>query len=583
MVSEVPIESADLVRARDALAHRGPDGAGIWVDAERRVGLAHRRLSILDLSSAGDQPMTTAEGSLWVTYNGEMYNFLELRAELEGLGHPFRSRTDTEVVLRAYLQWGDQCVRRFRGMFALGLWDTRRRRLLLARDRLGQKPLYYYQDPRRFAFASELKGLTAFPGFDLAPDDSALYDFLTYGYVPAPKTPYARIRKLPPAHILVLEAGRTRLESYWDVDFTRRATVAGEAAVDAVRERLDDAVRSHLVADVPVGSLLSGGIDSTAVTAFAQRVSSTPLHTFSIGFDVAAHSEVHFARRAAEAFGTDHVEETVTAEMAAAIQPRLRGIYDEPYADASAIPTLLVSTVARRQVKVVLSGDGGDEVFAGYPAYARHLRRARFRFAPRILRDRAPAWIETTPLMRIRGMPTLVDGLRPELERHVLINGGWTPAAKRRILRPEVTRRYRDYDDYWYFRQYWREDLDLLSRLQYLDLKTYLPDDILTKVDRASMSVGLEVRPPLLDHLLVEMVASLPTALRNPRGALKHIFKKAVAGLVPREIIDRAKKGFGVPLYAWGEKLALPAAAGASDHQRWLLSIYREWEGSPPA
>jgi asparagine synthase (glutamine-hydrolysing) len=589
-----PIDELALDRASHAVAHRGPDDAGVWLAPDRRAGLAHRRLAILDVSAAGHQPFAgpgpgagagpgsgaDADDALQLVFNGEIYNFLELRAELVGLGHAFRSRSDTEVVLHAYQAWGPACVRRFRGMFAFAVWDGPRRQLFLARDRLGIKPLYLYRDEGRVAFASELKALEAIPGLDLGVDETALYDFLTYLYVPTPKTPYARVRKLPAAHTMTVDVGaggRETLDAYWDVDFAERDRGTGRADPAELRDRLADAVRAHLVSDVPVGSLLSGGVDSSCVTVLAQREQrGTPLHTFSVGFDVEHHSETAFARRVAELVGSEHTEETVALSDAERLLPRLGAIYDEPFGDSSAIPTFIVSQVARRRVKVALSGDGGDEVFGGYGWYARHRRRARFAIVPDVLRAHLPALLEDTPLMRLRGIPTIVDGLRPDLERHIAIMGGFTRAQKRRILPADKLRRFRDYDDAWHFRRYWRPELDLMSRLQYLDMKTYLPDDILTKVDRASMAVSLEVRPPLLDHQLVEYVAALPAEVRTPKGALKHMLKQVLVDLLPRDLLERPKKGFSVPLADWIARLG--GNASDSPSHAFCVLMLRDWE-----
>jgi asparagine synthase (glutamine-hydrolysing) len=567
-----PIDAATVRHATDAIAHRGPDDDGVWVSPDGTVGLGHRRLSIIDTTPAGHQPFI-ADG-LAMVYNGEVYNTPALRAELEGRGRVFRSRSDTEVVLEAYRAWGPACVERLRGMFAFGIWDAGARRLVLARDRLGIKPLYWYDDPRGgIAFGSELKALTALPGLALDLDDTAAWDFLTYGYVPAPKTPYARIRKLLPGHVLIWEPGRTRTERYWQLQ--PRPQRGG--ALDELRARLDDAVASHMLADVPVGTLLSGGLDSSVVTALAQRHNPAPLRTFSIGFADDPRDETPFARAVAAAVGSVHVEHIVGVDEARQVAGRLAAIYDEPFGDSSAIPTFLVAQLAQRHVKVVLSGDGGDELFGGYRWYGQHRRRARFAAVPAPLRARLPALLEHTPLMRLRGMPRLVDGLRPDLERHVAILGGFTRAQKARVLPAAQVARMRDYDDHWFFRQHWHPDLDLQTRLQVLDLNTYLPDDILAKVDRASMAVSLEVRPPLLDHHLVEHVFAIDAEARTPGGAPKALFKRAVADLVPPAILTRGKQGFSIPLDRWIGALADRGGAHLSSNQRWLVQLAERW------
>ncbi len=568
-----PIDPATIQRAQESITHRGPDDAGVWMSPDRHVGFGHRRLSIVDLSAAGHQPFVS-DGVVLV-YNGEVYNFPEVRSELERLGHQFRSRTDTEVVLQAYRAWGAHCVRRLRGMFAFALWDVEARRLVLARDRLGIKPLYWYEDPRGvLAFASELKALETLPDLDRKLDDTALWDFLTYLYVPAPKSPYARIRKLLPGHVLVHENGRARLERYWEL----HPSASNGGDIDELRSRLEDAVASHMLADVPIGSLLSGGIDSSAVTMLAQKHNPLPLKTFAVGFDVEAHSETNFARMVADAIHSDHIEATLDFALARSSMTRIRELYDEPFGDSSAIPTLLVSQVARRSVKVALSGDGGDEVFGGYRWYQQHRRRACFSRVPSPLRAHLPELLEFTPLMKLRGIPKVVDGLRPDLERHVAILGGFTRAQKTRVLPASRIARMDGYDDYWYFRQHWHEDLDLQTRLQILDINTYLPDDILTKVDRASMAASLELRPPLLDHLLVEHVFSIPSEIRTPRGEPKALFRRALEGLLPTEILLRPKKGFSIPLDAWIGGLASASSPGTSPTQRWLLQQASGWK-----
>jgi asparagine synthase (glutamine-hydrolysing) len=587
-VADERLDTEALMRARARIAHRGPDDAGAWCSppasasqgaVEARVGLAHTRLSIVDLTDAGHQPLGNEDGTVRIVYNGEVYNAVELRRDLEAAGHVFRSRTDTEVIVHAYEQWGPGCVERLRGMFAFGIWDDGRKQLFLARDRIGIKPLFYYWDGSSFAFASEIKAIATLPGLDLATDETGLYDFLTYGYVPTPKTAHVKVRKLPPAHTLTFNAPRRALSvsSYWDVRFDGSGPKSEGEAIEAIRHQLREATADHMVSDVPVGLLLSGGVDSSAVAAFANALSQQPLRTYSIGFDVEAHSETRFARMVATHLGTIHTEAVVSQASAAETTRLLSELYDEPFGDSSAIPTLAVSRLARHDVKVALSGDGGDEVFGGYESYARHRRRRHFAAVPSVFRHHLPAMLERSGFARLRGVPTLTDGLRPDLERHVVIQGGFTRAQKEHFLRKEVLHRYRDYDDLWAFRRHWRPELSGYARLQYLDLKTYLPDDILTKVDRASMAVALELRPPLLDHRLIELVGSLPERVRTPNGSLKHIFKAALRGLLPDTILDRPKKGFSVPLGAWLASLTGGPTRHGSDSQTWLLHLLQGW------
>ncbi len=574
----------------DALVHRGPDDGGVTVIDGGAGALAHRRLSILDLSAAGRQPMGDPDGRVLVTYNGEIYNHLALREELCARGHRFRTRTDTEVLVHGWLEWGELLIPRLEGMFAFAIWDVAARCLVLARDHVGMKPLYYYDDGRRFAFASEAKAFARVAGLDLTLDESALYDFLTYLYVPAPKSAWQRVRKLEPGHYLVRAAsGAVRIERWWDVDFGARRVTRAAQAKEELAARLDAAVRSHLMSDVPVGCLLSGGVDSSAVAALAMRHVDSPLRTFAIGFDVAAHGaphgaphgaahgELEWARLVAKSCGTVHEERIVALADAREALPRLMERYDEPFGDSSAIPTLAVCETARQKVTVALSGDGGDELFGGYDWYGRHLRRARFPRLPAPLAAALPALLERSSLARLRGMPTLIDGVRDPLERHVVAMGGLTRAQKRAVLGEGAWRRFAGYDDLWHFRRHWRPELDLLSRLQYLDLMTYLPDDILTKVDRASMAVSLELRPPLLDRRLIEFVAGIASEVRCPGGAPKHLFKQALAGIVPAEVLARRKQGFSIPLTHWSAGLLGAARPGLAPHHALLTEGLRGW------
>jgi asparagine synthase (glutamine-hydrolysing) len=542
-----------LLRAMtDILAHRGPDGDGFHLDGS--VGLGHRRLSIIDLAT-GAQPMSNADGSVWITFNGELYNFRELRAELEARGMSFRTASDTEVLLRAYEAHGIDCLSRLRGMFAFAIWDARARRLFLARDRVGIKPLVYAWDGRRLLFASELKALLRDPALPRELDWSALQSYLTFRYVPSPATIFRAIRKLPPASYLALDLDRGELEvrRYWDLRFAPDERCSDTEWLEELRWHLREAVRSHLVSDVPIGAFLSGGMDSATVVALMAQATPTPIRTFSIGFNETGFDELAYARLVAARYGTEHYEFVVKPDALEAL-PRLVWQFDEPFADASALPTYYVSKITREHVTVALSGDGGDENFAGYSRYLRALAlhdgldrlpglaaRSLLRIAGRVLPERArgQAYLEllgTDPVTRYFRM---VTSPRVRLLRRLL-----TPEARARVTGeagPEL------------FHALARESgaPDYVSLLQYLDVRTYLPEDILTKVDRASMLVSLEARVPLLDHVLMEFVASMPARLKLRDGAGKAILKEAMAADLPGEVIHRRKMGFGVPLADW--------------------------------
>jgi asparagine synthase (glutamine-hydrolysing) len=544
------VDRATLVRMRDTMTHRGPDDAGLFVSADGKLGLGHRRLSIIDLSANGHQPMSNEDDSVWLVFNGEIYNFRALKRQLQAAGHVFRSNTDSEVIIHAYEEWGEESVKRLRGMFAYVLWDEPRQRLLLARDRLGIKPLFYWEQDGNLTFASELKAIRADAALTLQLDFSAIYDFFTYGYVPTPKTIYHNVCKLPPGHFAIYEAGRLSIRQYWDATFRAQAAYSEPDAVDIVRERLAEAVALHLIADVPVGVMLSGGVDSSAVCSLAAGEVSGPLHTFSIGFDVAEHSETHFARLVADRYATAHHELTVTYPMAAALQKQVVAMYDEPFADGSATPTFYVCQLARRDVKVALSGEGGDEIFGGYNWYFDWRRFEWVDTIPQSLR-RALGYPARWMPAGAKGKWSLQMATLDPIERYTKLLSGLLKAEKRELLAPDFVRQFDGYDDYWHLRRFWREDLDPLSRLQYLDIKTYLNDDILTKVDRASMAVSLEARVPLLDHELIETVLGLPVAIRNRGRQAKYLFKRALASLLPLEVLQRRKKGFSVPFYEW--------------------------------
>jgi asparagine synthase (glutamine-hydrolysing) len=544
----------------DSMAHRGPDDAGAQVWPEDGVALGHLRLSIIDLSPAGRNPMPNEDATVWVVHNGEIYNYRALRDELERAGHRFRSHSDTEVLVHAYEEWGDGHVARMRGMFAYAIVDRRRGapRVLLVRDRIGIKPMHYAWDGDRFAFASELAPFRALPWVDGSVDRAALADFLTLSYIPAPRTAFTGIRKLGPGQLLSFERGRVEVRTYWDVHPSAGNGATPGDVVEALRDQLSDAIAAHLVADVPVGVFLSGGLDSSAVASVMTELAGRPPRAYSIGFDVAEHSETSSAALVAERLGLDHTVRTVGVDAVRDAVERVVAMHGEPFGDGSSVPTLRVAEIARRDVKVVLSGDGGDEVFAGYRWYQRWLQGDRLEALPRPIRRAVFGSLAVLPGEgRLRRLADVGNG---GLDRYAGLIELFSRPTKRSILSLELAAELDGADDYWHLREHWREDLDPLTRVQYLDLKTYLPGDILTKVDRASMAVSLEVRPPLLDHRLVEAMFSLPAAVRVPGGRSKGLLKDAMAGRLPDEILGRPKKGFSAPWEAWLPELRTWAA-----------------------
>ena len=548
-----------LLAMRDVQRHRGPDQAGIYMG--EGVGLGHRRLSIIDLSH-GQQPMVDDQAGMALIYNGELYNFKLLKAELEALGTVFTSHSDTEVLLRAWQQWGEACLPRLVGMFAFAIWDMRAQRVYLARDQIGIKPLYYgFTSSGDLVFASELKGLLAHPGVERRLDPQALEDYLALGYVPDPKSIYRGIFKLPPGHWLSWRAGEPAPIAcwYWDVPFSLDAQLGEGEASAKLRTLLDEAVASQMVADVPLGAFLSGGVDSSAVVASMSRASRQPVRTCSIGFDHAGFDETVYARRVAQHLHTQHFEQRVSADDYALLDT-LAAVYDEPFSDSSALPTYRVCELARTQVTVALSGDGGDENFAGYRRYRLHawesslrarlplsLRKPLFGLLGRIYpkADWAPR-----PL---RAKTTLQALACDDVEAYFHSVSITSAAMRQQLYSPAFKRELQGYSALSVFRahaQHAPTDHPLLLA-QYLDLKTWLPGDILTKVDRASMAHSLEVRVPLLDHRLVEWASSLPPGLKLRGSTGKYILKKALEPDLPHDVLYRTKMGFSVPLAAW--------------------------------
>lgn len=531
--------------ALSSLAHRGPDQEGSWSAPGIYVG--HRRLSILDLSERGRQPFVSDDRAIVVTVNGEIYNFASLRTELSA--HcAFRSTSDSEVVLHGFRQWGIQkLLDRIEGMYALTILDVRARRLFLARDRVGIKPLYFSTVGKKLAWASELKALELFHAGELQVEPTALYDFLTYLYVPTPKTLYRNVFKLEPAHYLEVDvdaASVVQRRRYWALQVGGCEDDLG-AAAERLRHLIHSAVATQLCSDVPVGFFLSGGMDSSVVVCEA-AAAGEPLNTYSIGFEDADHDETSFAQLVADRFATHHRTRVLPRQEVTGRLTQLRSWFDEPFADTSAFPSHMVSAFARETCKVVLTGDGGDEVFGGYSWYTRFNRHLRRTALPRNL-------LATISGIRGRFRSSFAGrlanrlelGMLDELELHTRLLGGLLRSAKRDYA--AVFGIPADYDDYWYFRSHYRHELPTITRLQYLDFHTYLPDDILTKVDRVSMSVALEARVPLLATRVVEYAFSLPESIRLHGGQGKGLLKHAYTQHLPAQTIERAKKGFSIP------------------------------------
>ena len=581
----IPVET--VRRMNETIVHRGPDDEGIHVGPG--VGLGFRRLSIIDLAG-GHQPISNEDGSIWVMLNGEIYNFAELRQELLKKGHRFTTRSDTETIVHLYEEYGANCFPKLRGMFAIAVWDSRARKLVLARDRVGKKPLFYSVDRKRILFGSELKVLLAADGLPREIDSQALCDYFSFGYIPAPKTIYRAARKVLPGHYLEVTRENVREVCYWDISFGRVEQRSEKAWCELLRHELCEATRLRLISDVPLGAFLSGGVDSSSIVATMKHLMKQPVTTCSIGFQEENYNEVEFARKIAQQFGTDHHEQMVRPN-AIEVVDKLAWHYDEPFADSSAIPTYYVSKMARQHVTVALGGDGGDENFAGYNRYLLdHWENRLRRHFPDWMRRRvfgplgkyypALAWAPRI----FRGRATFQSLSSPPLEGYFNSVSIFRGDDKFRLFTPEFRQSLGKYNSLQVLRQHYdRADTDdLLSRIQYVDMKTYLPDDILAKVDRASMAVSLEVRAPLLDHHLMETVATIPSSLKLRGRCGKYIFKKAMEPRLPADILYRHKQGFAIPLDHWFRKdlkeLAYETLFSSSDEMIDARFLKRIWE-----
>jgi asparagine synthase (glutamine-hydrolysing) len=536
------------------IAHRGPDDQGVMVSGPAAIGM--RRLSIIDLAG-GHQPMAGCDPALSIVFNGEIYNFRELKTELKARGHLFKTNSDTEAIIHAYEEYGDDCVNHLRGMFAFAIWNGRERELFMARDRTGKKPLYYTRTSRgTFIFGSELKTLREHPEFAAQLDLQALDAYLTFGYVPDPLTIYQDVHKLAPGHVLAFKHDRVAIREYWDFPYqeTQTKTITDEAeAVAGLRELLDESVRVRMVADVPLGAFLSGGVDSSTVVGLMARHTVQPVKTFSIGFREDSYNELKYARIAAKRFATEHHEFIVTPEICDVVDDLVQQ-FDEPFADSSAIPTYVVSKLARAHVKVVLSGDGGDELFAGYTRYAVDRQRSGFAKLPRLLREEIMQRLGRTLPHGAWGRNYVHDVALDPLDRYIEYISIFKSLNKAIAYTDDFQAQVNVAESVTYFREIANRSRtkDGLDPLLYLDSKTYLPGDILTKVDRMSMAASLETRVPLLDQRLVEFVCRrIPASMKMKGLATKHILKRAVLDLVPPEILSRPKQGFGVPIDQW--------------------------------
>ena len=547
--------AATLERMCRVIAHRGPDDQGT-MQTDDGAHLGMRRLSIIDLAG-GHQPISNEDGTVSIVFNGEIYNYRELQPELEARGHHFQTHSDTEVIVHSYEEFGPDCVAKLRGMFAFAIWDAKKQSLFIARDRVGKKPLYYTLTPEgALIFGSELKSLLQHPSVRREVNPRAIDAYLTWGYVPDPLSILKGIRKLPPGHYLTFANGRVDVSCYWDFRYepvqeetSRRA----EDYLEELRSLLAESVRLRLIADVPLGAFLSGGIDSSTIVGLMAREMSQPVKTFSIGFNEDSYNELKYARIAAKHFGTDHHEFVVTPDLCQIVDD-LAWFLDEPFADSSAIPTYMVSKLARQHVKVVLSGDGGDELFAGYTRYVIDQRRSSFAGLPRFVRHGLMAPLSRHLPHGARGRNFLHNVALDSLDRYLDSISIFTELNKP-LLYTDAFRGQlqRNGDEVTPFRSYAERVRtgEPLDALLYIDSKTYLPGDILTKVDRMSMAVSLEARVPLLDHKLIEFVNSIPASLKLNGLETKHVFKQAIRDFVPAEILNRPKQGFGVPVDEW--------------------------------
>lgn len=552
-----PVDEALLKKMTSCLSHRGPDDEGIYI--KNNIGLGHRRLSIIDLSSFASQPMSNEDETIWIVFNGEIYNFLELRKDLIGRGHLFRSRSDTETILHLYEDYGIECLRYLRGMFAFAIWDEKVQSLFIARDRVGKKPLYYWHSLDTFSFASEIKSILQDKTFEKIPDFTALHHYLTYQDVPSPWTAFKNIKKLPPSHYLIYKNGKVTIKRYWKISYIPKHTMPVNELKKEILERLKEAVRIRLISDVPLGAFLSGGIDSSAVVAMMSEVMNKPVKTFSIGFKEDTYNELKYAQVVAKKFRTEHTE-FIIEPKALDIIDKLIWHYNEPFADSSAIPTYYVSKLAREHVTVVLNGDGGDENFAGYGRYvANQISMWMHRILPSSIVKLISPVISLMPHGKSPNnfFWRLKRFLGEYIKSPEMRNAHWlchfTSDMKKELYTDDFFRQVSSTDSFDLIINKYREAEanSFLDKTLYADVMMYLPDDLLVKVDIASMANSLEARSPFLDHEFMEFVARIPSELKLNGSITKYILKETLKGILPDEVLYREKMGFGVPIDHW--------------------------------
>ena len=555
------VRKEEIERMNDKIKHRGPDDGGVYINTKKNVGLGHRRLSIIDLSPLGHQPMSNEDGTVWITFNGEIYNFQSLRQDLVNRGHKFKSHTDTETIVHLWEEFGAKCLQYLRGMFAFAIWDENKKKLFIARDRVGKKPLKYYIGKNFIVFASELKAFIEEPEVPREIDYEAIHQYLTFQYVPHPLTGFKNIKKLPPAHYMLIDLSKEKpkiiIERYWKLDYNEKLNLSEKEWQKIILEKLEECVKLRMVSDVPLGAFLFGGTDSSAIVALMAQNSSKPVKTFSIGFDENKFNELNFARIVAKKYHTEHEEFIVRPNVIEAL-PSLVYHYEKPYADSSALPSFCLSELTKKYVTVALNGDGGDENFAGYPWY-KILRLAniykRFPKPIKIFNKKIIGGIESlypSSFLLRYGTIFANNSLLSKAKLHIELMAYFDEKEKKKLYSKEFQELTKNWHTETLLNEYYQtQNIDSVDAALLADINTYLPDDLLTKFDIATMAYGLEARSPLLDHTFMELAAKIPSNLKLKRFQNKYIFKKALLSLLPKEVLYRKKQGFEIPINKW--------------------------------